>query len=641
MIKLSNVNRIYETSSEHKVHALKEVTLELYPGELTSIIGASGSGKSTLMNIIGGLDGGFNGEVKYLDHALSKNNSKAMADYRKDNVGFIFQHFHLIPHLTVLENVMLALSMTDINNQEKEHLSKEVLSKVGLEEVIFHKGNELSGGQKQRVAIARALVKNPSIILADEPTGALDSSTSQEIINLLKTIVKDGRLVIIITHDAEISRSSDRAITLKDGMIIKDEHIENTSEKNDNATPNISIRKSSYKEAILLSLRRIRYNKWRYFLVSIGGIVGLIGLFLALMLSQGVNDYVESSYDKIVDRRKVVISSENNYISDDDYFSLNGNENVDYIQKEHKISAVTTGTEPIKFNVSPLQKEKYRDLHAKPKLLYGRLPSDNKDGIAIDEGLAKRLAGNNDLESLIGTKLFAKYLSPDKISNYPARWDHQEFLITGIVEKSFIGENYSYVSYQTHEDIVKRSRFIGKNASIDSNELTVYMKKSEDIKIFKASLKNKYIVQTPEDQIKSLITTFNILKISILGISAVILIIASIMVGIILFISVLERKNEIGVLKALGGRRQEIRWIFFAEGGIVGAFASITSVLLGLIFFFTAKNLAPESQIASMFVPSVSAVVITCLTGMITHLIATVIPANKASQFDPVELLRE
>lgn len=647
MIKLENVNRRYRTSEKNEVHALQNVDLTIYTNELTAIVGASGSGKSTLMNILGGLDGEFTGEVEYKGKKLNGLAENDIADYRKDNIGFIFQHFHLIPHLTVLENVMLALSMTNVSKEEKIKRSKKMIHKVGLEHVIEQKGNELSGGQKQRVAIARALVKNPSIILADEPTGALDSTTSQEIIELLHEVVTNDIMVIIITHAEDIANNADRCITLKDGKIVEDKRNKERQQKEkEDITEKVrttSIRKSSYKEAIHLSKERIRYNKWRYFLVSLGGIVGLMGLMLAFLLTQGVNEYIKESYEKMIDGRKVVISKEGKYIDNDTFFSLQKNDKIDYIQKEHNISGVMTKDgNQMKFKVKPLQKEVNRENHAKPVLLHGSYPKDGEKGILLDEGLAKNIVKEGEsIASLVGKTFEAKYLSPDIVSNYPARWDHQELKIVGIVEKSFVGEDYSFVGYQTHEDMVRRSRFISKNGMIESNELAVYMKNSEDIQSIVKTIGKEYQVITPQDQVKSLVTTFNLMKVGIFSVAVVILVIASIMVGIILFISVLERRNEIGVLKALGGRRNEIRWIFFAEGGLVGIFASGTAIIIIGILYAIGQVVGGSGEIIRLFKPSVWAVVATIIVGIGTHLIATIIPANKASKFDPVELLRD
>lgn len=643
MIQLSKVNRIYVTSKTNQVQALKEIDITMHPNEMTAIIGASGSGKSTLMNIIGGLDGEYEGLVTYSGCVLNKADASQLADYRKDNIGFVFQHFHLISHLTVLENVMLALSMTDMSQDIKNTKCRDMIDQVGLTQVIDQKGNELSGGQKQRVAIARALVKDPSIILADEPTGALDTKTSQEIIDLLKSIATKRRMVIVITHDKDVARKSDRCVTLADGEIVSDEYIsERPAVENVSERPARSARKSSYMEAIQLSLRRIKYNKWRYFLVSIGGVVGLLGLLMAFMLSQGVNEYVEESYEKIVDNRKVVVLKEGDYIDDNTYFDLQKNDLIDYIQREHKINAVfSKGDEQIKFNVTPLQKERNRQGHAKPNILYGQLPKDGETSIAINESLAQKLVQPGQaIDSLIGDTFTAKYLSPDQVSNYPARWDEQTFVISGITENAFIGTEYSYVSFGTHEDIVRRSRFITKGDVIDSNELTIYLKESSHVSEIVKVLEGNYNVTTPEDQIKSLTTTFSLLKIGILGVSIVILLIASIMVGIILFISVLERRNEIGVLKALGGRRREIRWIFFAEGGLVGVFAAGLAIMIGTIIYGVI-HLLDKEMLIQLFRPSVWGYVSVFVIGLVTHLMATVIPANKASAFDPVELLRD
>ena len=218
MIILRNINKIYG-KGEEAVHALKNVNLVIEEGKFTAILGKSGSGKSTLMNIIGALDSPTNGTIESKGVILNKLSKNELAKYRNNTTGFVFQSFYLEPTFTVLENVAMPLTIAGINKKEREKRAKELIDELGLSDKINKKASELSGGQKQRVSIARALVSNPDIILADEPTGNLDSQNGMEVMKLLKEIVKKGKSVILVTHNMEDASNADNIIEIKDGVV--------------------------------------------------------------------------------------------------------------------------------------------------------------------------------------------------------------------------------------------------------------------------------------------------------------------------------------------------------------------------------------------------------------------------------------
>ena len=291
MLKLENIKKDYITG-DTAVHALKGVSVEFRKSEFVSILGQSGCGKTTLLNIIGGLDRYTSGELYIGGRATSDFRDRDWDNYRNHSVGFIFQSYNLIPHQSVLSNVELALTLTGVPRAERRRRAAEALEKVGLADQLNKKPNEMSGGQMQRVAIARALVNDPEILLADEPTGALDSETSVQIMELLKEISKD-RLVIMVTHNPELAKQySTRIIRLLDGNITDDSmpysgDEEEKTEKKSGKRPS-----RSFLTALSLSLNNLMTKKARTFLTAFAGSIGIIGIALILSLSNGVNAYI-------------------------------------------------------------------------------------------------------------------------------------------------------------------------------------------------------------------------------------------------------------------------------------------------------------------------------------------------------------
>lgn len=221
LLQIKDIKRDFKLGSE-TLHVLKGINLTIEKGEYVALMGPSGSGKSTLMNILGCLDTPTSGEYILNGKDVSKMTDTELADIRNKEIGFVFQTFNLMPRTTALDNVALPMVYAGVNKEKRHERAKEVLKLVGLEDRMLHKPNELSGGQRQRVAVARALVNHPSIILADEPTGNLDSKTSYEIMNLFNEIYQNGNTVILVTHEEDIAQYAQRIIRLKDGLIESD-----------------------------------------------------------------------------------------------------------------------------------------------------------------------------------------------------------------------------------------------------------------------------------------------------------------------------------------------------------------------------------------------------------------------------------
>ncbi len=294
MLEIKNISKIYNTE-ELSQRALDDVSITFRENEFVSVLGPSGSGKTTLLNIIGGLDHYDSGDLVINDISTKKYKDKDWDSYRNHRIGFVFQNYNLITHQTVLSNVELALTLSGVSKKERLKRAKDALNKVGLKNHMKKRPNQLSGGQMQRVAIARALVNNPDILLADEPTGALDSKTSEQIMKLLKEVAKD-RLVIMVTHNPEIAEKySTRIIKLRDGKVTDDtDPFDNKKTDDNEITQKTKKTSMSLKTALSLSLNNLMTKKGRTILTAFAGSIGIIGIALILSLSSGVNDYITS-----------------------------------------------------------------------------------------------------------------------------------------------------------------------------------------------------------------------------------------------------------------------------------------------------------------------------------------------------------
>ena len=314
MLELKKISKVYKLEN-FKQKALDNISINFRNCEFVSILGPSGSGKTTLLNIIGGLDNYTSGDLIINGISTKKYNDRDWDTYRNHKIGFVFQSYNLITHQTVLSNVELALTLSGVKSKERKKRAKDALKKVGLIEHINKKPNQLSGGQMQRVAIARALVNNPDILLADEPTGALDSKTSVQIMNLLKEVAKD-RLVIMVTHNSDLAEKySTRIIDLKDGEIKGDTNPYNKSDENNETTKDKKTN-MNFLTALSLSLNNLMTKKGRTILTAFAGSIGIIGIALILSLSSGVQNYINrvqeetlTSYPLMIEDNSVDLTS--------------------------------------------------------------------------------------------------------------------------------------------------------------------------------------------------------------------------------------------------------------------------------------------------------------------------------------------
>ena len=306
MLKLIDINKTYE-NKKVSTQALKNINLEIEDKGLISIVGVSGCGKTTLLNIIGGLDTDYQGSVEFENTETKQYRKKEWDDYRNKNVGFIFQDYNLINNISVYDNINIALSLQSISKNQAKQLIVDISKRLQIENILYKKPTELSGGQKQRVALARALVKKPKIILADEPTGALDSKTSEEIMKIIKELSEEI-LVIMVTHNEKIANQySDRIISMLDGNITEDIKI---NEITKNKPKNIEIKKKYPLQSLLkLSFSNL-YNKLlRSLLTILACSIGIVALCLVITVASGMNLYINDVQEQALKTYPITITS--------------------------------------------------------------------------------------------------------------------------------------------------------------------------------------------------------------------------------------------------------------------------------------------------------------------------------------------
>ncbi len=663
-LSIKGVSKFYKLGNKSTFQALSDINLEFEKGELVSIIGESGSGKSTLMNIIGGLDSDFEGEIIAGGENLRELKDKGLDSYRKNKVGFVFQSFNLIPHLSILDNVTIALTLSNVNGEEKVRKATEVLSKLGLEKHLKKKPNQLSGGQKQRVAIARALINDPEIILADEPTGALDSETSFQILDILKDIADEGKLVIMVTHSEKIASISSRIVEISDGKVIRDEKSKTYQHKEVEKFISEEPKKKksgnlSFFQAIRLSFHNMWASKTKNFLMAFGVSISLISLILMLSLGSGLTGYISGLADSYSSPEIVTISkrSEDPFsalspgtFTDDEIAKVKDDINAHLEEKGNDFRV--QNAENISYGWSQLTgftdqamisytiNEDGEDVEKDAKIFY---VYTTPTYYTTDNLLAGEISGNNEImlssailkllgytkyEEVIGKQVtitFNKYVRTVTISAIVDVNMFADMLIM-YVDYDFLN---GLVELATGEKLAPTSIFIKTDGLETTKLINDYIKTREDL--------TGQLEETMANMFSEMLSTFSTAMIII---SVISLTVATIMILTVLYMSVSERTREIGVLKSIGARKKDIRLIFSTESFLIGLLSGIVGIILSLVvggiltlILNALLGFAPIAFVWYYYLLALGvSVVISVLAGLY--------PASRASKLDPVESLR-
>ena len=767
MLELKNIKKSYTTGTFTQ-HALKGIDLKFRQNEFVAILGPSGSGKTTLLNIIGGLDRYDKGDLIINNRSTKLFKDKDWDAYRNNCIGFIFQSYNLISHIDILSNVEMGMTLSGISAKQRRKKALEVLKKVGLKDHAYKKPNQLSGGQMQRVAIARALANDPDIILADEPTGALDSKTSVQIMDLIEEIAKD-KLVIMVTHNPELAHEyASRVIEMKDGEMLTDSNPLTKKEENESE---YKIKKTSmnFKTALHLSLNNIRTKKGRTILTAFAYSIGIIGISLILSLSNGFDKQIDTFEKNTLSALPIIISKQSmnldeetmakmqsdmtstdntypnidyvipskteeeqythenkikddyvnyiekmssDYVSGINYVYMTG---INFLQKvDNKVKWINTNELNIGMMPHTLSENTPSVISERFDLLAGREP-EAKDEIVIEVDSKNRISkkllevlgfttdDHISFETILKSNVKIAYNDDyyQKVGNYfmPTSdlekvYENKNNITLKVVGIIRLKEEYPnmasqpgiYYTYELMQDLLEKnskSQIVDAQKKVSYNIMTgeLFDMNTEEGKTNKENilgyLGNKsvpYMIQVypkdfeSKDYILDYLDAYNngkseedkiayidqanlmsslssnimdAITIVLVAFSSISLIVSSIMIGIIMYISVLERTKEIGILRSLGARKRDIARVFNSETFIIGVSSGLIGILVAWLLLFPTNAILKElTSLDNVAVMNPIHALILITISVILTLIGGWIPAKLASKKDPVEALR-
>lgn len=598
MVHIKNVTKKYGNS-----FILNDINYTFPSRGLVCLLGASGSGKSTLLNILAGFDSDYIGDITVSGTSISKMNRDELCAYRRDNIGFIFQSYHLLSGYTVLENVMLGCELNSLDEKSNTENAIDLVSRLGLLDKVNENIENLSGGQKQRVAIARALISNPTIILADEPTGALDRKNSNEIMTLLKDISKD-RLVVVITHDQKVCDFANEVISIENGKIVGRTARLYQDTASDNS---LTIKPANKVATFRRGFKNFKVHFTRYVAVSLAIAIGVLGFLLSLSSANSIQQ-------SIVDFKVKNTAFNNGYIQTDDEKNvlsiLKADERIDNVYLQYKIEDVELRID----EKSVTLEEKYPMPKATESMSFGTMPQKAANEIALTPSLSKKFTSN--ISHLVGKELTLK--SGDALYKltvsgiYNAGYD--DFFVSSDVEQTFYSTVQDEKAYSISYD-VKEFEDIG---------LVSHMLSSKKIDSKNASI-----------EVEALQSTFKSLSRLFLTVSIIILAIGMFISVVLLIKLQNSRYKELGLLAALGFKKGTIQRMMISENVLLSATASIfNAVLIGGtyvigIFFDLQIRLLPLQIVVSII-----------STGFVV-IIISVVASYKLLHTEPAVALRK
>ena len=607
VLRIDNLTKEYGKNNSYQ-KVLDNISISFKSNEFVCVLGESGSGKSSFLNILGGLDNDYKGSINLDNRNIKYINQD---EYRKNNIGFIFQNFNLINNLSVIDNIILPIEKDNISYIKKKKRALELLRKLNIYTLKNKRINELSGGQKQRVAIARGLINNPKIILADEPTGALDEENSKNILDILKEINKEGKLVIVVTHSKKVIDYSSRVIEIKDGKIFKDQKIKKVKET---YLDSVESKENNYLYLIKHAFKNLKNNKKRNLFITLASSIGIIGIILSLFLGDGVKNYINDLIVSKTDPNVYSIESKYQYYDNDLIDKITNIKHINKVNKELNISIA---------NIS-LNESKY-DLTYLDSLENIKLENGDDSGLLINKTLNKKIN--------IGDTVKLTFIDDYNVFN-------RYIKVTGIISDtgiSLIDDTYiSMIKYSNLDNIYK-----DYNIDIKPNNISIKIDSKDNIDYIRKELKKlKITAKTNEDYYNELKKYLDIASfiLSIFSISS--LVVSTIMISIIINITVLERVKEIGLLRSIGYSKKDVKNIFKSESLSLGICIWLFSIYFSSLMIKIVKYIVNNKFDIKITTNNIKYYLISLFISLFVTYISSLIPSKKASNLDPINALR-
>lgn len=642
LLELNEVSRLY-TNGEEETVVLNKVSLTINAGEMVAIIGASGSGKSTLMNILGCLDKPSSGEYKVAGQSVAKMESDQLAALRREHFGFIFQRYHLMSHLTAEQNVEIPAIYADKNATQRKERARELLARLGLGDRVDYRPNQLSGGQQQRVSIARALMNGGEVILADEPTGALDSHSGKEVMSILKQLNEQGHTVIIVTHDPLIAAQAERIIEIKDGKIINDNCHQTTANKVKKETNTVLA--SSYfgqifgrfTQALDMAWRAMVVNKVRTLLTMLGIIIGIASVVTIIVIGDAAKSMVLADI-KAIGSNTIDIYPGKDFGSDSpedrqaltlqDVFALKQQSYVQAVTPQVQFSTrLRRGNQDSPASVAGVSDD-YFTVYAM-KFSQGRsFTSDmiqrQAQVVVIDENTRQRFFPTK--KEVIGEQII--------IRNIPST-------IVGVIaeKKSAFGNGQSlkvWVPYSTLNSRILNRSYLDSITVRAAEGYDASVAEQQIIRLLTIRHGKKDIFTYNLDSfIKAAESTTQTMQLFLTLVAVISLVVGGIGVMNIMLVSVTERTREIGIRMAVGARASDVMQQFLIESVLVCLVGGLLGIGLSFGIAMVASIMLPDWHFVFQPIALVSAFICSTAIGVIFGFL----PARSAAKMNPIDAL--
>lgn len=642
LLELDEVSRLY-TNGEEETVVLNKVSLTINAGEMVAIIGASGSGKSTLMNILGCLDKPSSGEYKVAGQSVAKMEGDQLAALRREHFGFIFQRYHLMSHLSAEQNVEIPAIYADKNATQRKERARELLTRLGLGDRVDYRPNQLSGGQQQRVSIARALMNGGEVILADEPTGALDSHSGKEVMSILKQLNEQGHTVIIVTHDPLIAAQAERIIEIKDGKIINDNYHQRTANKVKKETT--SVLASSYfgqifgrfTQALDMAWRAMVVNKIRTLLTMLGIIIGIASVVTIIVIGDAAKSMVLADI-KAIGSNTIDIYPGKDFGSDSpedrqsltlqDVFALKQQSYVQAVTPQVQFSTrLRRGNQDSPASVAGVSDD-YFTVYAMKFSQGGSFTPDmierQAQVVVIDENTRQRFFPTK--KEVIGEQII--------IRNIPST-------IVGVIaeKKSAFGNGQSlrvWVPYSTLNSRILNRSYLDSITVRATEGYDASVAEQQIIRLLTIRHGKKDIFTYNLDSfIKAAESTTQTMQLFLTLVAVISLVVGGIGVMNIMLVSVTERTREIGIRMAVGARASDVMQQFLIESVLVCLVGGVLGIGLSFGIAMVASVMLPDWHFVFQPIALVSAFICSTAIGVIFGFL----PARSAAKMNPIDAL--